>query len=234
MPRDLFGDISDPSVPLGDRSRYTVTISLLAHVIVIVVLVLVPLMATGALPSPRTVTIFIDAPRLTEPPATPRIARPERPMPVAPDAAPVDVPETIRPETGLEGFENTIEGVTGVIAGTVAGDASAVLAPPPAAPPPPSQPVPVGGKVAPPAKVRGADPVYPAIAQAARVQGLVILQAVIGEDGRVRDVRVMKSIPLLDQAAVDAVRQWEYSPTLLNGVPVPVVMTVTVRFNLGS
>jgi protein TonB len=61
---------------------------------------------------------------------------------------------------------------------------------------------------------------------------MVILEAVIAEDGRVRDVRVLRSIQLLDQAAIDAVRQWRFTPTLLNGVPVPIVMTVTVNFEL--
>ena len=61
---------------------------------------------------------------------------------------------------------------------------------------------------------------------------MVILEAVIGEDGRVRNVRVLRSIQLLDGAAVDAVRQWVFTPTLLNGQPVPVVMTVTVAFEL--
>jgi protein TonB len=83
-----------------------------------------------------------------------------------------------------------------------------------------------------PQKVRHVAPVYPAVAQSARVQGVVILQAVIGEDGRVLDTAVLRSIPLLDQAAQDAVRQWEFTPTLLNGVPVPVIMTMTVQFTL--
>ena len=73
---------------------------------------------------------------------------------------------------------------------------------------------------------------YPAIAQAARVQGIVIVEAIIGTDGKVRDAKVLRSIPLLDQAALDAVRQWEYTPSRLNGVPVPVIMTVTVNFTL--
>jgi TonB family protein len=90
----------------------------------------------------------------------------------------------------------------------------------------------VGGNVRTPQQSRRVNPVYPAEAQGARVQGVVILEAVIGENGTVRDVRVLRSIPLLDQAAIDAVRQWEYTPTHLNGKPVPVVMTVTVQFIL--
>jgi protein TonB len=64
------------------------------------------------------------------------------------------------------------------------------------------------------------------------VEGVVIIEATISPDGRVQDARVLRSIPLLDAAALDAVRQWEYSPTLLNGTPVPVVITVTVVFRL--
>jgi protein TonB len=64
------------------------------------------------------------------------------------------------------------------------------------------------------------------------VQGIVIVQATIGVDGAVVDATVLRSVPLLDQAAVDAVRQWRYTPTSLNGKPVAVVMTVTVNFQL--
>jgi protein TonB len=90
----------------------------------------------------------------------------------------------------------------------------------------------VGGEIKEPKKFRHVNPVYPKIAQAAKVQGIVILEATIAKDGSVRDVKVLRSIPMLDQAAIDAVRQWQYTPTLLNGVPVDVVMTVTVNFTL--
>ena len=65
-------------------------------------------------------------------------------------------------------------------------------------------------------------PEYPAIARAARVSRLVVLEATIGEDGRVGDIRVLRSVSLLDQAAIDAVRQWRFTPTLVNGPPVSV------------
>jgi protein TonB len=81
-------------------------------------------------------------------------------------------------------------------------------------------------------KVRNVNPVYPADAQEAKVQGVVILEARIERDGTVSRARVLKSIPELDDAAVEAVRQWEFTPTLLNGAPVPVMMTVTVNFTL--
>ena len=121
--------------------------------------------------------------------------------------------------------------VSGDIGGVVGGIPGGVPeAPPP--PPPPPAPVRVGGAIQPPKKVRDQNPTYPPIAQSARVQGVVILEATIGPDGRVADVRVLRSIPLLDAAAMEAVRQWVYTPTLLNGVPVPVIMTVTVNFTL--
>ena len=91
-------------------------------------------------------------------------------------------------------------------------------------------PVRVGGQIRPPTKVKDVKPVYPAIAQSARVAGAVTIEATIGEDGKVIDAKVVRSIPLLDQAALDAVRQWEYMPSLLNGVPVPVLVTVTINF----
>lgn len=235
MPRDLFEDVTVPSVRVGSQSRYSVPLSLLAHIVVLVAVLLVPLMATGVLPSPPSMRIVLITPTLPDLPSPPppRVTQPVQPSAVAPDAAPVDVPEAITPETGLEvGFERDVPGIDGAIPGTVSGDVSTVLALPPPLPPRPTEPVRPGGKVSMPTKLRDVAPMYPAIAQAARVQGMVIVEAIIGEDGRVRDARVLRSIPLLDQAALEAVRQWEYSPTLLNGVPVAVVMTVTVKFDL--
>jgi len=91
-------------------------------------------------------------------------------------------------------------------------------------------PVRVGGGIRQPIKVRDVKPVYPPDARAAGIQGVVILDALIGADGSVIDVKVVRSIPMLDQAAVDAVRQWQFAPTLLNGEPVQVRMTLTVNF----
>jgi protein TonB len=89
----------------------------------------------------------------------------------------------------------------------------------------------VGANVRPPVKIKDVAPVYPAIAQSARVQGDVVIEATIDEQGKVADAKVVKSVPLLDQAALQAVQQWEYQPSLRNGVPTAVVMTVTVKFS---
>jgi protein TonB len=90
----------------------------------------------------------------------------------------------------------------------------------------------VGGNVQSPRKMRDLKPVYPQEARDAQVQGIVTIEMRVEPDGRVGSARVLRSIPLLDQAALDAVQQWEFEPTLLNGAPVAVIMTVTVQFTL--
>jgi periplasmic protein TonB len=89
-----------------------------------------------------------------------------------------------------------------------------------------------GGDLREPVKVRHVAPEYPALAVAARVEGRVVLDCVIDQDGRVSSLTVLKSHPLLEPAALAAVQQWRYRPTLLNGTPVSVLLTVTVEFRL--
>jgi len=93
-------------------------------------------------------------------------------------------------------------------------------------------PLRVGGNLRTPTKVRDVRPAYPPEAQAARVQGVVILETIIDEQGTIANARVLRSIPMLDSAALAAVSQWQFTPTLLNGNPVGVIMTVTVNFTL--
>ena len=88
----------------------------------------------------------------------------------------------------------------------------------------------VGGAIRNPTKTKNVLPVYPAVAKSARVGGTVHVEATIGPDGKVADARVVKSAPLLDQAALDAVTQWEYAPTRVRGVAVPVIVTVAIDF----
>jgi protein TonB len=139
---------------------------------------------------------------------------------------------------GVEGgVQGGIEGgvVGGVEGGTVGGVSGGVIGGVPDAPEPPTPtgPVRVGGQIKEPRKLKNVPPVYPDVAKQARIQGVVVLEATIDPSGRVDNVRVLRGIPMLNEAAVDAVRKWTYSPTLLNGVPVPVIMTVTVNFTLG-
>ena len=84
----------------------------------------------------------------------------------------------------------------------------------------------------PPRKIKDVKPVYPASAFPMRAQGAVLIEAIIGPDGRVQEARVLHSVRPLDEAALDAVRRWEYEPSLLNGVPVAVVITIVVNFAL--
>ena len=231
----IFGQIANPSFQVGTRRWYTIPLSVVAHVVVIGALVIVPLMAFDALPTPSSMMAFVAAPPPPPqpPPPPPPAAAEAAPPPVIdinPNAAPIAAPEAIVEETGFDlsevrGVEGGLAG--GVVAGIVGG---LPTAPPP--PPPPPEPIRVGGNISPPTKVRDVPPTYPPVAQAARVQGVVILEAVIGPTGAVTEVTVLRSVPLLDEAAINAVSQWQYTPTLLNGVPVPVIMTVTVNFTL--
>jgi TonB family protein len=89
----------------------------------------------------------------------------------------------------------------------------------------------VGGDIKEPRRLKYVDPVYPAVARTAGVSGYVIVEAIIGKDGGVSDAKVVKSTPLLDEAALNAVRQWKYEPSTMNGAPIQVVMSVTVIFS---
>jgi protein TonB len=232
MPRDLFGDVTRPSISVGSRKWYTLPVSLFSHSAIVLAIVAVPILAPGVMPS-----VFADddmtlittiIPPAPPPPrrleaVKPPVANPDLSPVVAPDGLTPEVPRVETPESSLpEGF----------VPGGIDSD-GAVLAPPPRpevqAPP---KPVQVGGLVRTPVKTRDVNPVYPVAALAARIQGIVIIEATIGEDGQVINARILRSVPLLDRAAIDAVRQWQYTPTLLNGRPVPVIMTVTVQFTL--
>lgn len=230
MPRDLFGDVTRPSISVGNRKWYTVPVSLISHAVVIAAIVIVPILAAPLMPGvldDSTVYRFVDLVP-PKPPAAPT-PRDEKPKPIPQPGVSVvaptgisDEPETI-PDKPVE--------VLGVIDGGVdAGDPP----PPPRAIKTPeiTQPVRINSSVRRPVKIAGQDPVYNPTALAARIQGVVIIEATLAEDGRVMNARILRSLPMLDQAALDAVKTWQYTPTLLNGVPVPVIMTVTVTFTL--
>ena len=221
------------------RTR-TFVLSFLVHSLVIGMVMVVRTFATTEMPDPPISTKFmmVATPEVPDVP-TPQPPRPaqstttptnENPVPLkAPDViAPEvrrDIPDTVAfgaDTGGIPGFDGLIGGVDGP-------------PPPPrtvAPPPPPAPVVRPGGVIKAPQKIHHVAPTYPVIAQSARVSGIVILDALIAEDGSVRDVNVLRSVPLLDAAAIDAVRQWRFTPTLLNGVPVQVIMTVTVNFTL--
>ena len=242
MPRDMFGDVVESSIKVGSQKWYTVPLSILVHVVIIGAVIIVPLMATDMLPTPPSMMAFSVAapppPPPPPPPPAPAAAPTAKPVPVAnPAAAPIEPPKEIVPEAPAPGpvAEGVPGGVVGgVPGGTVGGVVGGLPEAPPPPPPPPTAPVRVGGQIKAPTKLRDVKPVYPQIAQSARVAGIVIIEATISPQGKVTNARVLRGVPLLNDAALEAVRQWEYTPTLLNGVPVPVIMTVTVNFTLQS
>jgi protein TonB len=122
-------------------------------------------------------------------------------------------------------------GVSGGVGGGVSGG---VVGGVPGSEPSPLDPaaVRVGGDIKPPARLVNVPPVYPEDAKAANVQGVVIADIVVDTDGTVVKTRILRSIPMLDQAALDAIQQWTFTPTRQNGTPVKVIMTVTVNFTL--
>ncbi|MEP7118732.1 MAG: energy transducer TonB [Acidobacteriota bacterium] len=234
MPRDLFGNVTRRFDGVGARSRYTLPLSLAAHTLAVAAIVVVPLVASDALPALRErLQLTTVTPIVPPEPPRPRVVRPPDAPPMAINAAPTSAPEgfTKEPEIVRDPAGGVDSGI-GVVDGIEHG--VEMLEPPPPAPKIEKAPVTVrvGGGIKPPTKIADATPGYPAIAQAARVQGVVIIQATIGTDGRVIDATVLRSVPLLDEAALAAVRQWRYTATQLNGAPVAVVMTVTVNFTL--
>ena len=239
MPREIFGEVANPTRRLGSQSRYTLPASMAVHVVVAACVVIAPLMATDVLPTPRTVIGAFaaqPAPPPPPPPAAPPSVRATKPSPLTPSSsvAPIEAPDSIEPEETTASAIGRPGGAPGGLPDGVV-DGPGLLPAMPVPPPPPSiptQPLPVGGKIKEPAKLRHVAPIYPTIAQQARIEGIVIIEAIIGVDGRVKEARVLRSKPLLEQAALDAVMQWLFTPTLLNGVPVPVKMTVTVSFQL--
>ena len=239
------------------RDLAPLVISWTVHALVIGALVLLPLLfATHQLPSvPQEILTYVTvaAPPPPPPPpppaasstpavkrASPRPAPTPRPVPRAPVVAPRELPPVI--ETADDGDSasdfDSIDGVAGGVLGGVPGGVlggvvgGIVNVPPPPPPPAPRAPVRTGGHIQAPALVKRVPPVYPPLAARAQVQGVVILEATVGRDGRVEDVEVLRSVPLLDKAASDAVHQWVYEPLLLNGQAERFVLTVTVSFSL--
>ena len=231
MPGIMFQDVVCPR-ERANRKWYTLPLSFLVHTSVIAVLVVAPLIATDVLPKPRSVMEFV-TPFVPVVPAPPPVRR-DVPRPVGPShvGPPVVAADTIGTESGLIFQPNDVDtrGIENVIGGFDLGPATVDVLPSPVIAQDP--PVPVGGHIKAPTRIKYVAPVYPDIAQRVRVQGVVMIEAVIGVDGRIDQARILRSQPLLDEAALAAVRAWEYTPTLLNGRPTAVIMTVTVVFSL--
>ena len=213
-------------------------ISIAVHLFVLLLIVVVPLVANVVVPvvsvtMPDYVRIALPPPPPDVPTHRPSAAPPApRPSSVAPTVA----PPTIEPERPQPiGDPAPVLDVTnGVPGGTGLAPIGSIVTTVPPAPEPPRQtgPVRVADLPVPPRKTVDIRPIYPDFARTARIQGTVVMEAVLDPSGRVTQLRVIKSVPLLDQAAVDAVRQWRYTPSLFYGKPVSVLMTITVKFQL--
>lgn len=217
------------------RQWQTVLVSIVAHVVALFLLVVVPLLAFNGLPDLRSATEYVPVEmKIPELPAAPRPATPAPANAAPAPGPPLEAPSAIAPEIERAPPSVSLAGVPGgadILTGAALTPGAGVFVPP-AAPPKPPTLVRPGGNVKPPDRIVNVRPDYPPMAIAARVSGSVTIEAIIGTDGVVREAKVLKSVPLLDEAALKAVRQWRYTPTLLNGVPVSVIMTVTVTFTL--
>jgi protein TonB len=225
-------------------------LSVSVHGVILSSVILIPLLlATEKLPAVPTMMAFVASPVAPPPPPPPPLpkaaarspeAKPVPPTTANPNAAPIEAPAEIRPETvfagydagGVEGgIEGGVEG--GVLGGIVGGLVDAPPPPPPPpAPPAPQQPVRIGGQISAPELVKRVEPIYPEFAVMAKVTGTVILEAVVATDGSVQSVKVLRPLKFLEQASIDAVSQWRYKPLILNGLPTPFVLTVTLTFSI--
>lgn len=232
----------------GTAAPVTFGMSLLVHAGLVATILVLPLFSDEILtPASGLRAFFAAPPAITPPPpppappALPAAVRsavvPARQPTAVPDSAfraPIEIPEVVVPEEPAldlgtsEGVEGGVEGGVpgGVVGGIVGGLAEAVPTPP--------RILRIGGNVKPPRLLHRVEPVYPPVARQARIAGKITIDAIVGQDGRVRETRVVSGAPLLSEAAVEAVRQWRYEPQLLNGVPVDFELLVTVTFVLVS
>jgi protein TonB len=234
--------------------------SALVHAVVVMLVLL--LLAAGAvraeltpraqrklplhMPAMASLMPVMVAPPSARKPVEPLSPAHQPPPPAAPPARVVEAPVVAPLETpsSVEAFPPTPDdapsggvaigaesaGAPDGIAGGVAGGTGSGLAV--EAPTAPATPIKAGEGIDRPRKIKHVKPVYPLPAMAAQIGGSVIIEATIGTDGRVQAARVLRSVALLDQAAIEAVRQWEFEPSRLNGVAVPVTMVVIVAFAL--
>lgn len=219
------------------HKSWTVALSAIVQFAIVGILILIPLIYTEALPKGMLST-FLVAPAPPPPPpppaapvktVRPRIIQPQRM--VAPTVIPkkIEIVKEAAPDVSMGEASFGVAGGTGPLGGGI----SSVVAPPPPKPVTPAR-IRVGGNVQSAMLVRQVQPVYPQIARTAHISGTVVLHAVIAKDGTIQELQYVSGPPLLMRAAMDAVREWRYKPTLLNGEPVEVDTTISVVFTLGG
>ena len=224
-------------------------VSLVFHFVALGTAVILPLLFLNVVPEEELVTFLIapPPPPISPPPPPPPVDRNWLRRNIVSKAEityPPRIPDGIPPPNDEPPpVVAPILSIASALEGNRIGPGSDLMdllrtSPPPPPPPPLSKPewsraaIMVGGSVQASKLVVRVDPVYPETARVAHVSGAVILQVTVDEEGAVSEVEVLSGHPLLNEAAVRAVKQWRYSPTLLNGEPVPVMATVTVIFRL--
>lgn len=233
----------------NNKKPAAVVFSLISQSVVVCLLTLLPLLYTEALPGTLIKTFLVapTTPRAVVPESLPQ-TRPKSPARTfdprkffAPVAIPKEIPSlketTPVPEIGMVGSigetnGSSVPGVIGVIS-----SAPGVPAPPTEVQPknkPTRQPVRFGGRVAEANLILKVLPTYPPLARSTRVQGTVEFTALISKEGNIKNLQLVHGHPLLVQAAKEAVLQWRYRPTLLNGEPVEVVTDIVVNFTLAQ
>src|SRR5215813_5087972 len=236
------------SSPKGKKTNkgWTVILSGVVQATLLAVLILIPLIYTEALPKASLATLLV-APPPPPPPPPPPAATPivhVKPQVHLMDAGKLVQPKVIPKEVKIikEDAPDVSQGMTGGVPGGVAGGSmggviGGVIGGMGGAPPPPKpaqQRIRQGGSVQAALLVNKVQPVYPPLARQTRISGTVRLHAIISKSGSVESLEVISGHPLLVRAAMDAVQQWKYKPTQLNGEPVEVDTTIDVIFSLNQ
>jgi periplasmic protein TonB len=227
------------------RNPWAVIGSLASLTVIVLAAIVVPLLHTDPLPKRETLTmLYLQPPPAAgvkatsfraPPPAstyTPSSRALSAPMRKTQEAPPVPVDATAGVVGGLPG--GVIGGAPGGVLNQVLNTASSAPVPAKTAEATPVKRMRVASRVAEANLIHDVRPQYPPEAGRARIEGTVVLMAVIGKDGSVEDVRVESGLPLLAQAAIDAVKQWRYKPYMIDGQPVEVDSRITINFNLSS
>ena len=243
----MFEDmvVSSPH-PTKTNKPWTVIVSMIAQSVFLGILILIPLIYTEALPKTMMATLLV-APPPPPPPPPPPAATPivhVKPQVHLMDAGKLMAPKVIPKEVKIikEDAPDVSQGMQGGVPGGVAGGSmggviGGVIGGMGGAPPPPKpaqQRIRQGGSVQAALLVNKVQPVYPPLARQTRISGTVRLHALISKTGSVESLEVISGHPLLVRAAMDAVQQWKYKPTLLNGEPVEVDTTIDVIFSLNQ
>jgi protein TonB len=225
----------------------TTLISFTLQAIVIAVIVILPLMFTQALPTKELTTMLTAPPPPPPPPPASSPVKAVKVVKVNPTAelrTPTSIPKEVKmvhdepqqapPSATMAGVPGGVPG--GVAGGSVGGVIGGVLSSAPVAVPdkPTPQRVRVSQGVTAGLLVHKVTPQYPPLAKQARIQGSVVLHAVIGKDGKVQNLQLVSGHPMLTQSAIQAVKQWQYKPYYLNGQPVEVDTNITVNFSLAG